>query len=198
MFRTMDSIIFVFSDLRRTEKGHRQELCKTCQCSSITYGDLVEEDRTRLRSAQTTASHDDCSRPMASTIATPFDFCDDVDATHLEPVAPDRRQETGQVLVWSRESLVLRDPRHPDLSRALMECRPDDEMVAGNVEPNVRKPEGTNLTETALVSSVDVCRTELSRALLRGTREVERAAVGRRHDVPSLGHRVAGPGRAVA
>jgi hypothetical protein len=43
--------------------------------------------------AQTTASHDDCSRPMASTIATPFDFCDDVDATHLEPVAPDRRQE---------------------------------------------------------------------------------------------------------
>ena len=100
--------------------------------------------------------------------------------------------------MWSRESLVLRDPRHPDLSRALMECRPDDEMVAGNVEPNVRKPEGTNLTETALVSSVDVCRTELSRALLRGTREVEKAAVGRRHDVPSLGHRVAGPGRAVA
>ena len=61
---------------------------------------------------------------------------------------------------WCRESLVVRDPRHPDLSRALMECQPDDEMVAGNVEAKVRKSEGANLTETAFASPVDVCRTE--------------------------------------
>jgi hypothetical protein len=63
--------------------------------------------------------------------------------------------------VENRESIVLRDPRHPDPWRPLMECRPDDEMLAGNVERKVRKPEGANLAEAALVSSVDVCRTKL-------------------------------------
>ena len=92
----------------------------------------------------------------------------------------------------------MRDPRHPDLWLPFMECRPDDEMFAGNVEGNVGKPEGTNLTEIALIPSVDVCRPELSHALLRGTREVERAAVRRWHDIASPRHRVAGPRRAVA
>ena len=105
---------------------------------------------------------------------------------------------SGWHCVWNRESVVLRDPRRPDLWPPLMECRPDDEMFTGNVEANVGKPERANLTEKPLVSSVDVCRTELSHALLLGTREVERAAVRRWHDIASLGHRVASSRRAVA
>ena len=41
-----------------------------------------------------------------------------------------------------------------------MERWPDDEMFAGYVEGNVEKSEGTNLTDIALIPSVDVCRPE--------------------------------------
>ena len=37
-FRALDSITFVFSDLKRSEKSYRKRLCKTSSSSLVSYG----------------------------------------------------------------------------------------------------------------------------------------------------------------
>jgi hypothetical protein len=58
-----DAMTFVFSDLKRTEEGRRQKLCKTSLSTLIAYGCCRSGNSRRDRAAFDTHLVESCSRP---------------------------------------------------------------------------------------------------------------------------------------